>query len=91
MTNASRAVKVGDVLTIALGAGVRVVAITAIAERRGSATVARQLYEDRTARAEKPPTGVAVAAAAPAAPIRGPRPDRRARRQGAAMKRGELE
>jgi ribosome-associated heat shock protein Hsp15 len=43
---ASRSVRVGDVLTIALDRGVRVLRITAVAARRGSATVARVLYED---------------------------------------------
>lgn len=42
-----RRVGVGDVLTVsARGGGVRVVRILALPERRGSATVARTLYED---------------------------------------------
>lgn len=43
---ASRLVRPGDVLTIALGRGVRVVAIREICERRGSAAQAQDLYED---------------------------------------------
>ncbi|MGX1307911.1 ribosome-associated heat shock protein Hsp15 [Amorphus suaedae] len=42
-----RRVTVGDVLTLsARGGSVRVVKILALPERRGSATVARTLYED---------------------------------------------
>ena len=42
-----RRVGVGDVITVsARGGGVRVVRILALPERRGSATVARALYED---------------------------------------------
>ena len=43
---ASRLVRRGDVLTLALGPGVRVVRICGIAERRGSFDEARLLYED---------------------------------------------
>ena len=43
---ASRPVRVGDVLTVALGRGVRVVRIKAIAERRGSFADAQLLYEE---------------------------------------------
>jgi ribosome-associated heat shock protein Hsp15 len=43
---ASRAVKAGDVLTIALDRGVRVLRVLRLAERRGGAEVARELYED---------------------------------------------
>lgn len=46
--NAARLVKVGDVLTIALGSGVRVVKISAMASRRGPAAEAQTLYEDLT-------------------------------------------
>ncbi len=45
---ASRTVKPGDVLTLAIGRTVRVVTVLAIAERRGSADVAKGLYEDLT-------------------------------------------
>jgi ribosome-associated heat shock protein Hsp15 len=39
-------VRVGDVLTLALRADVRVVRVLALATRRGPATEARQLYEE---------------------------------------------
>lgn len=39
------AVRPGDVLTLALGGQVRVVRVLALAERRGSAPEAQQLYE----------------------------------------------
>ncbi len=39
-------VKVGDVLTIALDRTVRVMKVTAFAERRGDATAAKALYAD---------------------------------------------
>jgi ribosome-associated heat shock protein Hsp15 len=43
---ASRAVKPGDVVTVALDRTVRVLKVTAFAERRGAADDARLLYED---------------------------------------------
>lgn len=39
-------VRVGDVLTIPFHAGVRVVRVVALAERRGNAAAARTLYEE---------------------------------------------
>jgi ribosome-associated heat shock protein Hsp15 len=39
-------VKPGDVLTIALDRGVRVLKVTGFSERRGDAAAARVLYED---------------------------------------------
>ena len=42
----SRAVRVGDVLTIALARGVRVIRVLGISERRGSATAAAELFGD---------------------------------------------
>jgi len=44
--SASRPVRVGDVLTVALDSGVRVLRIIALGERRGPAPEARLLYED---------------------------------------------
>jgi len=44
--SASHPVKTGDVLTVALPGGVRVLKILATGERRGPATEARLLYED---------------------------------------------
>jgi ribosome-associated heat shock protein Hsp15 len=46
---ASRAVKPGDVLTIALDRGVRLLRVLRLAERRGGAEAARCLYEDLAA------------------------------------------
>jgi len=40
------AVKPGDVLTFALGSHIRVVRVTALADRRGPASAARDLYEE---------------------------------------------
>ena len=40
------AVKLGDVVTVALDNSVRVLKVTGFAERRGDATAARELYED---------------------------------------------
>ena len=45
---ASRPVKRGDVVTVALDGGVRVLKVTGFAMRRGSATLARDLFEDLT-------------------------------------------
>jgi ribosome-associated heat shock protein Hsp15 len=43
---ASRPVKAGDVVTVALDRAVRVMKVTGFAERRGGALEARTLYED---------------------------------------------
>lgn len=40
------AIKVGDVLTIALDGGVRLLQVAAFAERRGDAALARRLYAE---------------------------------------------
>jgi len=50
---ASRPVRVGDVVTIALDR-VRVLKVTGFAERRGDATAASTLYEDLSPPAERP-------------------------------------
>ncbi len=52
VTKCSHTVKTGDVLTIILGANVKVAKILGEAERRGPATAASQLYQDMTS-AEK--------------------------------------
>ncbi len=44
--SASRALKVGDVLTVALDSGVRVLRVLLLGDRRGPATEARLLYDD---------------------------------------------
>ncbi len=41
-----RDVKCGDVVTVALDSGVRVLKVTGLALRRGNAAAAAQLYED---------------------------------------------
>jgi ribosome-associated heat shock protein Hsp15 len=77
--SASRQVKVGDVLTIALESGVRVLRIAATGERRGPAPEARLLYEDLS---PPPERGTAATGPAPAA-LREPgsgRPTKRQRR-----------
>jgi ribosome-associated heat shock protein Hsp15 len=55
----SQAVKAGDVVTVALDRAVRIMKVTAFAERRGDADAARLLYEDLTpispAAASEPP------------------------------------
>ena len=43
---ASRVVKTGDVLTIALDHGVRILKVLGFVERRGGSELARTLYED---------------------------------------------
>jgi ribosome-associated heat shock protein Hsp15 len=53
---ASRAVKPGDVVTVALDRTVRVMKVTGFAERRGDAQAAQALYQDLTERpASAPP------------------------------------
>src|SRR5665213_1920689 len=74
--NASHAVRVGDTLTVALFASVRVLRVTQTGVRRGPAAEARQLYEEIL-----PAGGAATAAApAPSAPSPSKRPDKRDRR-----------
>jgi ribosome-associated heat shock protein Hsp15 len=46
---AARAIRVGDVLTVALDRVVLVMKVAALADRRGSSDAARILYEDMTA------------------------------------------
>jgi ribosome-associated heat shock protein Hsp15 len=81
---ASRAVRLGDVVTVALDRSVRVLKVAAFAERRGPAESARVLVEDLTPAAEP-------ASAPPATGLRHPgagRPSKRDRRAIAHM-RGE--
>lgn len=58
----SRAVKAGDVVTIALDRAVRIMKVLGFAERRGDAAAARPLYEDLT------PAPTSMRAQAPVAP-----------------------
>jgi len=46
IATASRAVRTGDVVTVALDRAVRVLKVTGFAERRGPASSAEQLYEE---------------------------------------------
>ena len=55
VTAASRAVKAGDVITVALDRTVRIMKVIGFAERRGDADAARVLYEDLTPKPEPPP------------------------------------
>ena len=61
VTQPSRPVRPSDVITIALDRSVRILKVTGYAERRGSATVARGLFEDLTPlpepKAKEPPSG----------------------------------
>ena len=45
-TSPGHAVKAGDVITLALDRGVRLMKVTGFTERRGDAAAARALYED---------------------------------------------
>ena len=74
---AGRAVRLGDVVTVALDRSVRVLKVAAFAERRGPAESARLLAEDLMPVSEPGPTPPA------AAPVRQPgagRPTKRDRR-----------
>ncbi len=59
VTAASRLVRIGDVLTLALGRSVRVIRIRGLADRRGSFEDAQLLYED-----ERPAPGQSESAQA---------------------------
>jgi ribosome-associated heat shock protein Hsp15 len=52
---ASHAVKAGDVVTVALDRGVRVLKVVVFAERRGDAKAGRALYEDLSSPPPEPP------------------------------------
>ncbi len=70
--SASRAVRVGDVLTVSLDAGIRVLRVRALGKRRGPAEEARTLYEDLSPPADPDQRR--------ALPRPGPRPTKRNRR-----------
>lgn len=70
-------VKLGDVLTFAAGARIKVIKVVAIGERRGPATEARLLYEDLTP-VEPKPTEEASAASRDKGSGRPTKKDRRA-------------
>jgi len=85
---ASRAVKPGDVLTLALGRTVRVITVTGIADRRGSAVAASRLYEERAPSLTISSRAPANDRDADAGSER--RPDRRGRRRILALKRKQF-
>lgn len=62
-TKPSHLLKVGDVVTVAAGAHVRVLKVVAMGERRGPASEARALFEDLTP--PRPPRSTAEPVAAP--------------------------
>jgi ribosome-associated heat shock protein Hsp15 len=73
----SRAVRLGDVVTVALDRSVKVLKVTGFAERRGSAEAARALMEDLA------PRPVQVSPRPPVTALRSPgtgRPTKRDRR-----------
>jgi len=51
---AGRAVRAGDVVAVALDGCVRVLKVAGFVERRGSADVARRLYEELETRGSRP-------------------------------------
>jgi ribosome-associated heat shock protein Hsp15 len=53
---AGRAVRSGDVITVALDGCVRVLKVAGFVERRGSADVARALYEELDTSLARPPS-----------------------------------
>ena len=73
---AGRAVKAGDVITIALDRTVRVLKVASFSERRGDAEAARPLYEDLTAPEPACPPGETAPTREPGAG----RPTKRERR-----------
>jgi ribosome-associated heat shock protein Hsp15 len=73
---ASRTVRAGDVVTIALDRTVRVLKVAGFAERRGSADAARALYEDLSPAPRPQPAAPPVAEREPGAG----RPTKRDRR-----------
>lgn len=78
----ARDVKVGDRLDITIGEDTRTVLVRAIADKRGSATVAQALYEETTESiaARERAQALRKYAAAPGADLHG-RPTKRDRRQ----------
>lgn len=78
-TSVSKLVKPGDVLTVSLGGGVKVLKILDPGSRRGPAVEAQTLYEDLTPPPEKPETAAEAAAAIGYSPSERP-PTKRERR-----------
>lgn len=80
----SHAVRAGDVVTAAVHQKVRVLKVLAPGVRRGPPAEAQALYQDLTEPTPAP-------GQPGAAPVRSPRPDKRQRRELAALKRGDTE
>lgn len=76
----SQGARAGDVLTVNIGPGVRVLKVLALGERRGPATEARALYEDLTPRTDPGAAGEAGPEAGVRAPGTG-RPTKQERRR----------
>lgn len=90
--SASRAVKLGDVLTVAFPTIVRVLRVKGFSERRGSPADAQLLFDDLAppaARVDAPEAREEPEQAA--APDPGGRPDKHARKDLIALKRGHDE
>ena len=79
VTKPAYQVKTGDILTVSIGASVRIYAMIGAGERRGSATEAQALYKDLTP--PRPPIAKPDTATAPAVRDSGSgRPTKRDRR-----------
>ena len=76
-TKPSQTVRIGDVLTIAVGPRIRVLEVTAIGARRGPASEAQALYVDRS----PPMTAPSAEPAGVERPSGAGRPTKRDRRQ----------
>jgi len=79
----AHAVKVGDVITASLGPRVRVLAVKAVGDRRGSAEAARLLFDDLSPPVAPPAAAAGGAEGAASLPRRDPgagRPTKRDRR-----------
>jgi ribosome-associated heat shock protein Hsp15 len=87
ITRASHLLRVGDVLTLPLGARVRVLRMCAPGVRRGPPAEARALYEDLSPAA---PSVRAPEAAAPGRPKGSGRPTKRDRRALDRLKGGDI-
>jgi ribosome-associated heat shock protein Hsp15 len=84
---ASRTVRLGDVVTVALDRTVKVLKVAGFAERRGAAAAAQALYEDLT----PPPSHQATSASAQATrPTGYGRPTKRERRAMARFTGGDV-
>ena len=95
VNSASRPVRPGDVLTLALGRAVVVLTVVAVAARRGSVDLAQTLYiqhePETSSLGTQPQRRTAQNGTAASEPPAGPRPEgrpgKRDRRQAVALKR----